>query len=125
MISPTFATIIIISFILLFGVGIPVLNVKAEKFISYRWCVVVVVLAMLIGAVVDFETLSDEVRHTVILGGIIVAGVYIALRTVEKVLSKGWLKGTTLKGRPCFASPMKTACMPRRSRVPRRITNQG
>ena len=86
MISPTFATIIIISFILLFGVGIPVLNVKAKKFISYRWCVVVVVLAMLIGAVVDFETLSDEVRHTVILGGIIVAGVYIALRTLEKVL---------------------------------------
>ncbi|WP_405329521.1 hypothetical protein [Fibrobacter sp.] len=99
MISPTFATIIIISFILLFGVGIPVLNVKAEKFISYRWCVVVVVLAMLIGAVVDFETLSDEVRHTVILGGIIVAGVYIGLRTVEKVLSKGWLAGTTLKAR--------------------------
>lgn len=99
MISPTFATIIIISFILLFGVGIPVLNVKAKKFISYRWCVVVVVLAMLIGAVVDFETLSDEVRHTVILGGIIVAGVYIALRTMEKVLSKGWLKGTTLKAR--------------------------
>lgn len=99
MISPTFATIIIISFILLFGVGIPVLNVKAKKFISYRWCVVVVVLAMLIGAVVDFEILTDETRQTVILGGIIVAGVYIALRTVEKALSNGWLKGTTLKAR--------------------------
>jgi hypothetical protein len=99
MISPSIATIIIIAFILLFGVGVPILNVKAKKFISYRWCVVVVILSLLIGAVIDFEVLSDDVRHTIILGGLIVGGVYVALRTVEKVLSKGWLKGTTLKAR--------------------------
>lgn len=99
MIRPEFATLIVIAFILLFGVGVPVLNVKAKKFISYRWCVVVVVLALLIGAVVDFDILSDEARRTVILGGLIIGGLYVVLRTAEKVLSKGWLKGTRVKAR--------------------------
>lgn len=99
MIRPEFATIIIITFILLFGVGVPILNVKAKKFISYRWCVVVVVLALLIGAVVDFDVLSDETRRTVILGGLIIGGLYVVLRTAEKVLSKGWLKGTRVKAK--------------------------
>lgn len=99
MISPEFATIIIIAFILLFGVGVPILNVKAKKFISYRWCVVVVVLALLIGAVVDFDVLSDETRRTVILGGLIIGGLYVVLRTAEKVLSKGWLRGTRVKAK--------------------------
>lgn len=99
MISPGIATIIIIAFILLFGVGVPILNVKAKKFISYRWCVVVVILSLLVGAVIDFEVLSDDVRHTIILGGLIIGGVYVALRTFEKVLSKGWLKGTKVKAK--------------------------
>ena len=99
MIRPEFATIIIIAFILIFGVGIPVLNVKAKKFISYRWCVVVVALALLIGAVVDFDVLSDETRRTVILGGLIIGCLYVVLRTAEKVLSKGWLKGTRVKAK--------------------------
>lgn len=97
MINPEYATILIIAFILIFGVGVPVLNVKAKKFISYRWCVVVVVLALLIGAVVDFDVLTDETRRTVILGGLIIGGLYVVLRTVEKVLSKGWLKGARVK----------------------------
>lgn len=99
MIRPEFATIIIIAFILIFGVGIPVLNVNAKKFISYRWCVVVVALALLIGAVVDFNVLSDETRRTVILGGLIIGGLYVVLRTAEKVLSKGWLKGARVKAK--------------------------
>lgn len=99
MIDPVYATILIVVFILLFGVGVPVLNVKAKKFISYRWCVVVVVLALLIGAVVDFDVLTDETRRTVILGGLIIGGLYVVLRTAEKVLSKGWLKGTRVKAK--------------------------
>lgn len=99
MISPGIATIIIIAFILLFGVGVPILNVKAKKFISYRWCVVVVVLSLLIGAVIDFDVLSEDTRKTVILGGLIIGGLYVVLRTAEKVLSKGWLNGTKLKAK--------------------------
>lgn len=99
MISPLFATIIMVSFILIFGVGLPILNKKAPKYISYRWCVIVVVLALLIGAVVDFEVLSDDARRVILIGGLVIAGAYILLRTIEKVLANGWLKGATLEAK--------------------------
>jgi hypothetical protein len=95
MISPTFATIIVVSFIVLFGVGVPILNKKAPKYISYRWCVVVVILALLIGAVVDFEVLSDEARKVVLIGGMAIGGGFVLLRTIEKVLANGWLHGAS------------------------------
>lgn len=97
MISPTFATIVIVSFILVFGVVIPIINKKAPKYISYRWCVVVVILALLIGAVIDFDVLSDEARNVILMGGLIVSGGYVLLRTLEKVLANGWLKGAKLE----------------------------
>ena len=99
MISPIFATIIMVSFILIFGVGLPILNKKAPKYISYRWCVIVVVLALLIGAVIDFEVLSDDARRVILIGGLVIAGAYILLRTIEKVLANGWLKGATLEAK--------------------------
>lgn len=99
MISPLFATIIMVSFILIFGVGLPILNKKAPKYISYRWCVIVVVLALLIGAVIDFEVLSDDARRVILIGGLVIAGAYILLRTIEKVLANGWLKGATLEAK--------------------------
>lgn len=97
MIDPTFATVIIVVFLLIFGVGLPLLNVKFSDFVSYRWCVIVVILALLIGAVIDFDMLSDEARYVVLLGGLIIVGVYVALRTIEKVLAKGWLKGARIE----------------------------
>lgn len=99
MISPIWATIIIIAFILIFGVGVPILNRKAPKYISYRWCVIVVVLACLIGVIVDFEVLSDEARKVVLVGGLVIAGVYVLLRTIEKVLANGWLRGATIEAK--------------------------
>lgn len=97
MISPLSATIIIVFFILLFGVGVPILNKQAPKYISYRWCVIVVILALLIGVIVDFEVLSDEARKIVLIGGLVISGVYVALRTFEKVLANGWLKGASIE----------------------------
>lgn len=97
MITPASAIIILVSFVILFGVVMPVLDVFAKKFISYRWSVVVIVLAAMIGALVDFEKISDETRRIIILGGLIIGGVYVILRTVEKALANGWLSGATLK----------------------------
>jgi cell division protein FtsW (lipid II flippase) len=97
MISPVIATIIMVSFILVFGVGVPILDRKAPKYISYRWCVIVVALALLIGAVIDFEVLSDDARKIVLVGGLVIAGVYVVLRTIEKVLANGWLKGARIE----------------------------
>ena len=96
MISPSFATIVIVSFLVVFGIVMPILNRKFPKFISYRWSVIVVVLALLLGSVLDFDALSENVRYALIVGSLVIAGGYILLRTVEKALANGWLRGAQL-----------------------------
>lgn len=97
MLSPNIATIIIVSFLVVFGIIMPILNRKLPKFISYRWSVIVVILALLIGAVLDFDALSDNVRYALIVGSLVIAGGYILLRTVEKALANGWLRGAEIE----------------------------
>lgn len=104
MLSPNIATIIIVSFLVVFGIIMPILNRKLPKFISYRWSVIVVILALLIGAVLDFGELSDEVRYALVVGALVIAGGYILLRTVEKALANGWLRGMRLDVRKGDAS---------------------
>jgi uncharacterized membrane protein YoaT (DUF817 family) len=99
MISPFWATVIIIAFILIFGVGVPILEQKLPKYISYRWCVVVVVLALLIGVIIDFDVLSDEARKIVLIGGLVIAGIFVVLRTFEKAFANGWLKGAQIEAK--------------------------
>lgn len=99
MISPISATALIVTFIAIFGVVVPIVDRKAPKYMSYRWCVIVVVLALLIGAVVDFEVLSDDARRIVLVGGMIIAGVYVVLRTIEKALANGWLRGASIEAK--------------------------
>lgn len=93
MISPTFATAIILSFLFIFGVILPILG-TSKRFsdaISFRWMCVVVVLALMIGSVIDFSSLSSECRKVLLLGGIIVVGGYIVLRTIEKLFASGYI----------------------------------
>lgn len=99
MISPIVATCLVVGFIVIFGVVVPIVDRKAPKYMSYRWCVIVVVLALLIGAVVDFEVLSDDARRIVLVGGLIIAGVYVVLRTIEKALANGWLRGASIEAK--------------------------
>ena len=93
------ATLILLSFIAAFGILVPVLNIRFPKFISYRWCVVVVALALLIGAVVDFRSLSDDARRVILVGGLLIVGSYVVMRTVEKALANGWLRGAHIEAR--------------------------
>lgn len=97
MLSPNVATIIIVSFLVVFGIVMPILNRKLPKFISYRWSVIVVILALLIGAVLDFDALSENVRYALIVGSLVIAGGYILLRTIEKALANGWLRGAEIE----------------------------
>lgn len=97
MIEATPATLIVMAFILVFGIGVPILNVKFPKFISYRWSVVVVAAALVIGATVDFKELPHDARKIILMGGFIILGAYVALRSIEKVLANGWLQGARIE----------------------------
>ena len=97
MISPELATIILVVFIVLFGIAVPIINTVAPRFVSYWWCAIVVVLAILIGAVVDFNELHDDARHVILTWGLAIVGGYIVLRTAEKALANGWLRGAKIE----------------------------
>lgn len=99
MISAAVTTIIIICFVFLYGFVIPILDVKAKSFMSLRWASLVVILALGVGALLDFEHLSDDCRKIVLLGVVITVPIWIALRTVEKLAMKGYVgKITARKG---------------------------
>jgi hypothetical protein len=52
----------------------------------------------MVGVIINFEHLADSTRDIVIRGGLVIVGIYLVLRTLEKILHAGWLKGLNLKG---------------------------
>ena len=95
MIEPASATIIILGFIAVFGFGLPLLErvPVIRDAISYRWAVMVVLLAVMLGCVLDFSHLNDQLRLYTVVGITIIAAIYIILRSIEKALAKGWTLG--------------------------------
>lgn len=95
MVSSNLAFYTIVSFVIIFGVIIPVLDkIKIFKpFVSFRWSVIVILLAALFGVVIDFSHLTDEVRLAIVIGSIIVSGIYVLIRTFEKLVFNGYTFG--------------------------------
>jgi hypothetical protein len=93
MIDPYSATAILAAFLVIWGVIIPVCGVipKVKEVISLRYMIVVVFLAATIGVIIDFSALDDATRNTVIIGGAILSGLFILVRSLEKALYNGWL----------------------------------
>ena len=100
MIDPFCATSIlcVLSFILI--ILLPMLDSipKLTKFVSFRWTCVAVILIIMVAVVINFKELADETRNIIVSGGLIVVGGFLILKTIEKILYNGWLKGLNLKG---------------------------
>ena len=50
----------------------------------------------MVAVVINFKELADETRNIIVSGGLIVVGGFLILKTVEKILYNGWLKGLNL-----------------------------
>lgn len=100
MLGGNLAVIILGCLALVLALIIPVLNSfeKLSNFISLRWSCVAIILLIMVGVVIDFNHLADDTRNIVLTGGLIVVSVFIVIRTVEKILYNGWLRGVNLKG---------------------------
>lgn len=100
MITPDIAMWILVGLAVLLLIVIPLLDSteKFSKIISMRWTCTAVILILMVAVIVDFEHLSDETRTLILKGGLIVVGSFILLRSVEKVISMGWLKGLNIRG---------------------------
>lgn len=101
MVTPNVAIIIAGAIILIFALALPMLD-SIKRFsdtISTRWSIVVIFLALGVGCVIDFKELSDQNRHLVLLGCLLMSVLYVVFISLEKWLSKGWIghAGITLK----------------------------
>lgn len=101
MVSANIALLIMIIVIFLLALILPLLDsVKGFKdSISTRWSIVVVYLALGIGCVIDFEKISDDTRHFVLLGCFVISILYIVFISLEKWFAHKWIGklGVTLK----------------------------
>lgn len=88
-ISATWITLALMGVLLLIPIveKIPVLG----KVVSLRWAVVCVSMVLSVAVIVDFSHLSDDIRHTVLIGGFIISGAFMVFRSVEKWLYNGWI----------------------------------
>ena len=96
----TLAVYVLAGLAIVLALAIPLLNAipKLSNFISLRWSCIAIVLLIMVGVVINFEPLADSTRDIALTGGIVVVGIYLVLRTVEKILYNGWLKGVNLRG---------------------------
>jgi len=132
MLTPELAAIILLAVSVLLLIIIPVLDgtKKFSKYISLRYTLVAVALIMALGCVLDFSHLSESSRNTVLLGGLILVGLFVAVRSLEKLKLGGKkieftaVKGdakitTTINGEP---SPLAKKTVPDAKPIDPQIT---
>ena len=86
MIEPSFATLIILTMGILLMFVIPLLDSSKRfgKYISLRYTLVVVTTLMALGCVLDFSFLIESSRNIVLAGGLILVGLFVVARSLEK-----------------------------------------
>ena len=92
MLEPFSATAILISFLVIWAIIIPIFGAipKVKNVISYRYLILTVFLACMIGVVINYHDLDSSIKLGVVVGTTILCGVYIIIRSFEKWLANGW-----------------------------------
>lgn len=86
MLTPTVAAIILLAACVILLVVIPMLDgsKKFSKFISLRYTLVALSLIMALGCILDFSHLAESSRNIVLTGGLILVGLFVVVRSLEK-----------------------------------------
>lgn len=94
------ATTIILAFLVVFGLIVPIIGTipKVKEIISLRYITLIVWLACMIGVIVNFSSLSDSVKLAVVVSTAIMSGLFILVRSYEKVSYNHDLKASVSKG---------------------------
>lgn len=87
MLTPELSALILLIVSVLLLIIIPILDgtKKFSKYISLRYTLVAVALIMALGCVLDFSHLAESSRNTVLMGGLILVGLFVAVRSLEKL----------------------------------------
>ena len=86
MLSPILTAIIMVIMIIFLLIIIPLLDgsKKFSKYISLRYTLVAVCLIMALGCVLVFSHLGESSRNIVLGGGLVLIGLFVAVRSLEK-----------------------------------------
>ena len=91
MIAPeTTTTIILLLLAVLMSLPLIEIIPRVGKIVSLRWAIVAVVVTLMVAVILDFSHLSDDIRKTVIVGGLFTGGLWIVARSVEKAIFHGF-----------------------------------
>ena len=87
MIEPSIATILVCVFALFLLIIIPILDGSKRfgRFISLRYTITAVMISLMLGCVLDFSHLVESSRNIVLYGTIIISGIFIIVRTLDKI----------------------------------------
>lgn len=87
MITPNLATLVLAIAALILLVIIPVLDGSAKfaKYISLRYTLTAVATIMALGCILDFSHLAESSRNIVLTGAMVLIGVFVAVRSLEKI----------------------------------------
>lgn len=101
MLTPTVAAIILLIACVLLLIIIPMLDgsEKFHQYISLRYTLVALTLIMALGCILDFSHLSESSRNIVLMGGMILVGIFVLVRSLEKIkLGKNVIAVSAEKG---------------------------
>lgn len=87
MVTPVFATVVVAVAVLLTIVIIPILDgtPKFQKYISLRYTLVAISLIMALGCILDFSHLAESSRNIVLMGAMVLVGIFVIVRSLEKL----------------------------------------
>lgn len=87
MLTPTIAALIIVAVTLLLLILIPLLDgsKRFHQYISLRYTLVALSLIMALGCILDFSHLTESSRNIVLAGGLILVGLFVIVRSLEKL----------------------------------------
>lgn len=87
MLTPEVAASILLGVSVMLLVIVPLMDgsKRFSKFISLRYTLVAVALIMALGCILDFSHLAESSRNIVLMGGIILVGIFVLVRSLEKL----------------------------------------
>lgn len=113
MLTPTIASVALLCVCVLLLVVVPAMDgsKRFSKYISLRYVLVAMSLIMALGCILDFSHLAESSRNIVLTGSAVLVGIFVAVRSLEKVklgrkkieltAERGDLKaGVTISGEP-------------------------
>lgn len=87
MLTPEMSAIILLIVSVVLLIVIPLLDgsKRFARYVSLRYTLVTVALIMSLGCVLDFSHLNDSSRNIALMGGLILVGIFVAVRSLEKL----------------------------------------